>query len=71
MRGGVAEEDGTASNVEGRKLNEDVASAKRANSVGDENPSGSASIVLVLSMTSELELVGAAGADELENPLVG
>jgi hypothetical protein len=59
-----------ASKVDGKKLNEDVASAKSANSVGDENPSGSDSIALLESMTlwEEVEDSGAAG---LEKTLMG
>jgi hypothetical protein len=60
--------------VEGRKSNDEVASANRANSVGDVNPSGSVSIALdgsIGSMISGVLLVRSAGADELENPRDG
>jgi hypothetical protein len=61
---GVEDLDGLTSKVDGKKLKEDVASANRANSVGDENPSGSDSITLVESIImggDSAEDIGAAG----------
>jgi hypothetical protein len=48
-----------------------VASAKSANSDGDEKPSGSASNFTLVSRIRGSGVEDAAGAEELENPLVG